>query len=555
MLGVTRLSSDKKRLFVGGAAESGRRVVLKCLDTETDREIWQTEVGVDVGMTAMALSPDDKVLVTGTGYQAGVMSVLDARTGKLITRLEGHNSWVTDLTFSRDGAWLAAAASESTIRLWDTSRWKEPRILRGNGDNVLSVEFSPDGRMLASGAKDGSALLWDIAPRPSRYGHRLLPSEVTFVREITPGLAFATLDSGEGSEGESKLLRLDELELLPLGIESRKSPFFVPPNLISFYDRTNTLEFFEIGKSGLDPLGAVSVATNMITPGGAGGTRVPTLVYHPGQRLVAWGESSNMVTVVSLGQPGRRWRWVSDFQLPNLRAFSPDGELLVVSKPSPAQEFELREVKTGKQILRWNIAKTQPRVLFGVPSRMLFADGGRRFVAVGTDSNGIQVHFWDLAQPEKPPIRFSERGGMRVLSVSADGRWVTVGGDAGQLVIYDAVKLERLPEHLPSQSTVQSATFSPDSRSVATGFQGLEAFKLWQMGTAQELLTFPGLGLPLDRIEFAENGNTLIVGNAGSRGTWQMWRAPSWEVIRAAEAQAWLTPGSATAGGEGSRQP
>jgi len=348
---------------------------------------------------------------------------------------------------------------------------------------------------------------------------------------------------------------LDGLELSPLGIETRQSSFFVPPNLISDYDQTNTLKLFEIRNVGLHPVGAVEVSTNITTAMTFAGTRATALIYESGRRLLAWGEGSNTVAVASLEQPGRRWRWASEFPSPVLRAFSPDGELLVVSKPPPAQEFEIREVKTGKQILRWNIAKSQPRVLFGIPTQVKFADGGRRFVAAGTDSEGMQVLFWDLADVGKPPVRFSERGGMRELSVSPDGRWVAAGTDASQVVIYDAVKRERRPEVFPGQSTAHSIIFSPDSRSVATGFQGLEAFKLWQMGTAQELLTFPGMGFPVDMIEFAENGDTLVVGSAGRRGTWHVWRAPSWEVIQATEAQALLTPGSASAGTEGSRQP
>ncbi len=57
------------------------------------------------------------------------------------------------------------------------------------------------------------------------------------------------------------------------------------------------------------------------------------------------------------------------------------------------------------------------------------------------------------------------------------------------------------------------------------------------METGQELLTLPGKGSLLWSISFAEGGNTLLLGVEGQRGSWQMWRAPSWEVIHAAEAK------------------
>jgi len=36
-------------------------------------------------------------------------------------------------------------------------------------------------------------------------------------------------------------------------------------------------------------------------------------------------------------------------------------------------------------------------------------------------------------------------------------------------------------------------------------------------------------------VEFVENGDALLAGSAGQAGTWQIWRAPSWAEIDAAE--------------------
>ena len=124
---------------------------------------------------------------------------------------------------------------------------------------------------------------------------------------------------------------------------------------------------------------------------------------------------------------------------------------------------------------------------------------------------------------------------MRELSVSPDGRWVAAGSDAPLVVVYDAVTMERRQDGPSAQSTPQGILFSLDSRSLAVGFSGVEALKLWQLETGQELLTLPGSGSPLNSIAFAESGNTLLVGSSGRPGSWQMWRAPSWEVINAAE--------------------
>ncbi len=533
--GIARLSSDKKRLFLSRNDRSTRQAGVQCLDTGTGREIWNIDVALNEGITAMALSPDEKVLVVGTGYQTATIDVREAETGKLLTRLEGHSSWVTEVTFSRDGRWLASSASEPAIRLWQTSDWTEARVLRGNGDNVHTVAFSPDGKMLASGAKDGAILLWDIAPRPSAYGYRPLPPDLVFAQEYAPGLAFAADAHAGRPDGKPVFLRLDDLERSPLEIDTNLSPYLVSTNLISVYDETNTLRIFEIQNATVKPSKELLVGPNLAMISESAESSVPALAHHPGQSLIAWSDLSGTVHFANLDSQARRWQWSSGIDRPILRAFSPDGESVAITRPRPETGVELREVKTGRLILRSDIIQNQAKVRFGMLTRTLFADGGRRFVAAGADAEGMQVLFWDLTRPEKPPIRFSERGGMRELTVSPDGHWVAAGTDASLVVVYDAVTMERRPDGPSVQSTPQSMIFSPDSRSLAVGFSGVEALKLWQLETGQELLTFPGHGSPLNNLAFAEGGNTLLVGSAGRLGSWQMWRAPSWEVIRAAE--------------------
>jgi WD40 repeat protein len=166
-----------------------------------------------------------------------------------------------------------------------------------------------------------------------------------------------------------------------------------------------------------------------------------------------------------------------------------------------------------------------------------FADAGRKLVAATRDGRGLQVVFWDLTRPEQPPIRFEERGTLTGLSISPDGRWVSVCSEAGIAALYEAASMERRHELPGSMQAVFSVAFSPDSLSLATGAGGREAIKLWNVETGQELLTLPGKGSLLYDIAFAEDGNTLLLGRFRTPGSWQMWRAPSWAEIAAAEAR------------------
>jgi WD40 repeat protein/serine/threonine protein kinase len=97
----------------------------------------------------------------------GTVKILEARTGKLIQTLRGHESDVFSVTFSSDGRHLASASADRTVRLWDVATGREVFQWPGHVGDVAgmdyAVAFSPDGRQLVAGGEDGIATIWDAA--------------------------------------------------------------------------------------------------------------------------------------------------------------------------------------------------------------------------------------------------------------------------------------------------------------------------------------------------------------------------------------------------------
>ncbi|NUT96041.1 MAG: transcriptional regulator [Saccharothrix sp.] len=84
---------------------------------------------------------------------------------RAVTRLRGHQRPVFAIAATPDGSVLAAAGTDPTVILWNTTTGDELGRLSGHRAAVWQAEVSPDGRLLATGSADGTIILWDLATR------------------------------------------------------------------------------------------------------------------------------------------------------------------------------------------------------------------------------------------------------------------------------------------------------------------------------------------------------------------------------------------------------
>src|SRR5262249_39657950 len=152
---------------------------------------------------------------------------------------------------------------------------------------------------------------------------------------------------------------------------------------------------------------------------------------------------------------------------------------------------------------------------------------------LGYDDGSVTI--WNAesgwAQTHFPAHRRAVSG----LAFTPDGRLLATGGVEGMAKLWNWTtqrEIVTLKGHLKS---VHALDISPDGSRLATGGGGAECVKLWDMRTHQELITLAGEGAIIVALVFSPDGDKIIGWN--DKRQLQIWRAPSWEEIKKAEAQ------------------
>jgi len=224
--------------------------------------------------------------------------------------------------------------------------------------------------------------------------------------------------------------------------------------------------------------------------------------------------------------PAAPARYVSGYEkgLRDSIGFLDNGKKMVTMSPGRFHEWDLA---TGSEIQSWPASIT----LEGAGTTV-FSPDEQWCVTIDSDGN---VTARNLAEKRtsRLPLHLEETTGA---AFSPDGKFFAVArGNFRCVQVWDIKTWRQVATLRGFANYVNSVAFSPDGKCLAVGGgAGSETVKLWDTDNWQEIGTLPGFGDAYQGPYFSPDGNCISVLSDGDY-TLQIWRAPSWAEIRAAE--------------------
>lgn len=125
-LGPASVAHDSQRIV---AFDSGGKMLVWETSNWKRKDVALSGIRTRQGWywpSAIALSPDDRLLAMATGENA---YIVELASGKKLLTLSGHTGGVWALAFSPDGRWLATGATDDVVMLWDVATGRAIRRL------------------------------------------------------------------------------------------------------------------------------------------------------------------------------------------------------------------------------------------------------------------------------------------------------------------------------------------------------------------------------------------------------------------------------------------
>ena len=467
---------------------------LCAVDLSTGRQIWTIQATDDMKIQSLALSGDDKTLVTGPAYTDGTIGVWDAATGKQIGTLNGHRSWVSGLQFLPNGN-LVSSSADQTIRLWDMDRLESIRVFNGHDREVWALTRLPKDGSILSGSKDGSIKRWDI----TSSSHMEFPIRVE----------------------ESQVYGRRSWQLSPDG----RSLF--EANLIDYHPPENLGKYQIYERNGRD------FQDKTVWPQSF--RHFPTPAFSESRWMMAAVSEAGTLQIWDTQLRRLSHEWEIPFGTGPVLGFDGTGKRIwLVQKEGNEFFYYEWEIESGRKLhrVKQNKDEFDYRNIDCCSSDLKWAYhgffGGKEFRLRQTpagESVRLALNLYreqrQLFTPDSKHLLIADNQSGWISKWSVEDLWEHPG---------HPTQIATLPGMLRS---IGAMACSLDGSRLVAGSGDDELLKLYDLNSGLELLTFSGEGI-VNAVGFSADGNVLAC-DTGKQ--FYIWRAPTFQEIKNAESQ------------------
>jgi len=360
------------------------------------------------------------------------------------TRFRRAGDWGKGLALTPDGAMLIAASDSHALICWDTATGRLIREIEVEPMNIRGFTLAPDGGQIAV------AGFWYSEDRTK------VERQVRILDPAT-GQTLRTLNRTDRDVDDHAMA-------------------FTPDGKLLISLGTGGILRIEELASGLEILQEKFASDNS-----------PSLALSPDGSTIAVATGANTGKFYL-------WKWQSGEQPRELKtsgtdrtyaelAFSPDGTQLAGSLAHADHPIQIWEVASGKLLHR--LALPEPKTY--VRGAMVYSPDGKTLAVPGyrnDSSAAVAIHFWN-------PVTGKYQGQMDVaggghLAMSADGRFLAVGGDTGARVWKWPSREEIEPNDAVHRSSVGRVATTKNGEVVTASDDG--TIRVWDPDTQKQRL-------------------------------------------------------------------
>jgi len=451
-------------------------------------------------------SPDGRHFATASGDKSA--RVFDARSGKELLTLVGHEQFVLWIGFSPDGTRVVTSSGDKTVRVWDTATGAELMRMTGHENTVNFAEYSPDGRTIATASNDKTARLWDAATGAeirqftghegevlsaefSADGRRIVTASWDKTARIWDVASGAQIGILNGHEGKvySAMFSPDGKRIVTSAND----------NTARIWDTATQQQTLLLAGH----TNAVNWAA--FSPDGTG---IVTASWDNTARL--WDAASGRQTLVLKGHTSTVWS----------AGYSGDGQTVITAS-------------SDKTVRMWRVAgKGQIAALTGHEGAVVsarFSPDGRH---VATSSLDKTAKIWDAATGALELTLSGHTDTVFWVSYSQDGKRIATASRDRTARVWDALTGTELKQFTGHQDTVWTAEFSPDGRQLITSSTDKTA-RVWDVASGRQLHVLSDHADQVVSGEFSPDGRTILTGSVDK--TARLWNAATGAAIQTLE--------------------